>query len=118
MRACEAIRATEWNLRPARIHGDLWTGNLLFGTDAPVFIDPAAHGGHPHTDLAMLDLFGAPHFDEIIAGYHGVSPLPKNWRELIPMHQLHPLAVHSLTHGPAYAGPLQRAAQATLRILG
>lgn len=118
MRACEAIRATEWNLRPARIHGDLWTGNLLFGSDGPAFIDPAAHGGHPQTDLAMLDLFGAPHFDEIVAGYHEVSPLPKNWREFIPMHQLHPLAVHTLTHGPAYAGPLQRAAQVTTQLLG
>lgn len=117
LRACEAIRAAEWSVKPARIHGDLWTGNLLFGSDGPAFIDPAAHGGHPQTDLAMLDLFGAPYFDEIVAGYHEVSPLPKNWREFIPMHQLHPLAVHTLTHGSAYAGPLQRAAQVTTQLL-
>ena len=118
LRACEAIRGARWSLKPARIHGDLWTGNLLFGSEGPAFIDPAAHGGHPQTDLAMLDLFGAPHFDEIVAGYHEVSPLPKNWREFIPMHQLHPLAVHTLTHGSAYAGPLQRAARVTTQLLG
>lgn len=118
LRACEAIRGAHWSLKPARIHGDLWTGNLLFGSEGPAFIDPAAHGGHPQTDLAMLDLFGAPHFDEIVAGYHEVSPLPKNWREFIPMHQLHPLAVHTLTHGSAYAGPLQRAARVTTQLLG
>lgn len=117
LRACAAIRAAEWLVKPARIHGDLWTGNLLFGSDGPAFIDPAAHGGHPQTDLAMLDLFGAPYFDEIVAGYHEVSPLPKNWREFIPMHQLHPLAVHALTHGSVYAGPLQRAAQVTTQLL-
>lgn len=118
LRACEAIRGAHWSLKPARIHGDLWTGNLLFGSEGPAFIDPAAHGGHPQTDLAMLDLFGAPHFDEIVAGYHEVAPLPKNWREFIPMHQLHPLAVHTLTHGSAYAGPLQRAARVTTQLLG
>lgn len=118
LRACEAIRGAHWSLKPARIHGDLWTGNLLFGSEGPAFIDPAAHGGHPQTDLAMLDVFGAPHFDEIVAGYHEVSPLPKNWREFIPMHQLHPLAVHTLTHGSVYAGPLQRAARVTTQLLG
>jgi fructosamine-3-kinase len=28
-----------------------------------VLIDPAAHGGHRESDLAMLALFGLPHLD-------------------------------------------------------
>ena len=32
-------------------------------------IDPAAHGGHPESDLAMLALFGVPHLDRIISGF-------------------------------------------------
>ncbi len=48
---------------PARIHGDLWAGNVIFTPDGVVLIDPAAHGGHGLTDLAMLHLFGAPHLD-------------------------------------------------------
>ncbi len=45
---------------PARIHGDLWAGNVVFTDRGAVLIDPAAHGGHGLTDLAMLALFGVP----------------------------------------------------------
>ncbi len=37
---------------PARLHGDLWNGNVLWGADGHAWlIDPAAHGGHRETDL-------------------------------------------------------------------
>ncbi|MDY6049982.1 MAG: fructosamine kinase family protein [Corynebacterium sp.] len=55
-----------------RIHGDLWNGNLLFTTVGPMLIDPAVHGGHPETDVAMLALFGMPFFTEFVAGYESV----------------------------------------------
>ena len=52
---------------PARLHGDLWNGNVLWGGDGRVWlIDPAAHGGHRETDLAMLQLFGCPHLDRVL----------------------------------------------------
>ena len=111
--ACDAIAARSWDVTPARIHGDLWAGNLLFGADGGVMIDPAAHGGHPHTDLGMLALFGAPYLEEIFRGYGA----PKDIEKWIPMHQLHPLAVHALTHGASYNRPLERAAAATLEAL-
>ena len=112
-RACDAIAAHSWDVVPARIHGDLWAGNLLFGSDGGIMIDPAAHGGHPHTDLGMLALFGAPYLEEIFQGYGA----PKDIENWIPMHQLHPLAVHALTHGASYNRPLERAAAATLEAL-
>src|SRR6185437_17061882 len=44
---------------PARVHGDLWSGNVLADrAGRPWLIDPAAYGGHRELDLAMLDLFG------------------------------------------------------------
>lgn len=101
---------------PARIHGDLWTGNLLWDASGGVLIDPAAHGGHRETDLAMLALFGAPHLDEIVAGYDAARPLRPGWPDRVPLHQLHPLAVHAAGYGPSYGRALTDAARATLAL--
>lgn len=114
--ACDVIAAGtfEDDEQPARIHGDLWAGNVLFSPDGVVLIDPAAHGGHRETDLAMLALFGAPFLEEIFGGYEEQSPMADGWRERIPVHQLHPLAVHAAGHGRSYGVELTAAARATL----
>ncbi|WP_419228071.1 fructosamine kinase family protein [Gordonia sp. CPCC 205515] len=101
---------------PARIHGDLWTGNVVWTPTGVVLIDPAAHGGHRETDLGMLALFGCPCLDAVIDGYQTVHPLRAGWRERVPLHQLHPLAVHAAGHGPSYGTALGRAAAATLAL--
>ncbi|WP_235576848.1 fructosamine kinase family protein, partial [Rathayibacter sp. Leaf296] len=81
-----------------------------------VLIDPAAHGGHRETDLAMLALFGAPHLDEILRGYDEAHALADGWRERVPLHQLHPLAVHAAGHGPSYGRALAEAAARVLAL--
>ena len=105
---------------PARIHGDLWPGNLLWGVDDRVWlVDPAAHGGHRETDLAQLALFGdAPHLDRILAAYQEVWPLADGWRERVPLHQLQLLLVHTALFGAAYADAVGTAARAALRGAG
>jgi fructosamine-3-kinase len=105
-RFCEEVpRFAGPEVPVARLHGDLWSGNLLWTADGPpMLIDPAAHGGHSETDLAMLALFGAPHLDAIIAGYETVAPLPSGWRDRVGLHQLHPLLVHAELFGGGY-GP-------------
>lgn len=87
---------------PARIHGDLWAGNVLYSARGAVLIDPAAHGGHGLTDLAMLALFGTEHIDRVHAAYAESAGLPPDWRNLIGLHQLHPVLVHAVSHGPSY----------------
>ena len=87
---------------PARIHGDLWGGNLLYAAGGGVLIDPAAHGGHGLTDIAMLALFGTEHLERLLAGYAETAQPPVGWRDLIGLHQLHPLLVHAVSHGPSY----------------
>lgn len=100
---------------PARVHGDLWNGNVLWGTDNRAWlIDPAAHGGHRETDLAMLALFGCPHLDVVRAAYHEAAPLADGWRDRIPLHQLFPLLVHTELFGGGYAGQAVAAARAAL----
>jgi fructosamine-3-kinase len=90
---------------PARIHGDLWSGNVLWGVDGAVWLidAAAAHGGSRETDLAMLALFGAPHLDRIVAAYDEAWPLADGWRERIGLHQIHPLLVHAVLFGGGYA---------------
>lgn len=116
LEACEAISAGEFDdgEPPARLHGDLWNGNVLFGVDGVVLIDPAAHGGHRETDLAMLALFGCPYLDEVIAGYDEAAPLAEGWRERIPLHQMHPLAVHAASYGRGYGEALVHAANSSM----
>jgi fructosamine-3-kinase len=86
---------------PARIHGDLWHGNIVWADRAAV-VDPAAHGGHRENDIAMLALFGAPYFDQIRGGYEDVFPLAEGWQERLGLHQLQPLLVHTVHFGGGY----------------
>ncbi|HUB57557.1 MAG TPA: fructosamine kinase family protein [Mycobacterium sp.] len=88
---------------PARLHGDLWSGNLMWTRDGVVLIDPAAHGGHRETDLAMLELFGCPHYDAVLTGYQRVRSLRPGWRKRTGLHQLFPLLAHVALFGGGYA---------------
>jgi fructosamine-3-kinase len=100
---------------PARIHGDLRSGNLVWGLDHDVWmIDPAAHGGHRETDLATLALYGAPHLQRILDAYNETYPLADGWQERAALHQLHPLLVHAVVFGGTYG---QRAAAAAQSVL-
>ena len=101
---------------PSRIHGDLWSGNLLWSGGQGWLIDPAAHGGHRETDLAMLALFGAPHLDRILAAYDEAVPLAPGWRARVPLHQLHPLLVHVCLYGAGYVPAVRGAARQALAV--
>lgn len=87
---------------PSRLHGDLWSGNVLWTDAGAVLVDPAAHGGHREADLAMLQLFGAPHLDRVIAAYDEAAPLTDGWRDRVLLHQVHPLLVHAVLFEGSY----------------
>lgn len=102
---------------PALIHGDLWSGNLLWAADGSVWLIDAAsaHHGHRETDLAMLALFGAPYLEEIVSSYDAVYPLQAGWRDRVALHQLLPLLAHAVLFGSGYGA---RAAAAALAVDG
>jgi fructosamine-3-kinase len=92
---------------PARLHGDLWWGNVSACGGEPVLIDPAVYGGHREIDLAMLALFGdLP--DALLAAYCEVWPLAEGWRERLPLHQLYPLTAHAVLFGGGYGARVAR----------
>lgn len=100
---------------PARLHGDLWSGNLH--TDAagrPWLVDPAAHGGSREVDLALLALFGAPGLDLLLAAYQQVAPLAPGWRDRVGLYQLYPLLVHAALFGGGYGAAAGSTARALL----
>lgn len=94
---------------PARLHGDLWSGNVVWTADSAVLVDPAAHGGHALTDLAMLDLFGLPHLDRVIDAYAEAAAdrLPDGWRHLLGLHQVYPVGMHAVLFGGGYGRQLE-----------
>lgn len=95
---------------PARLHGDLWSGNVLAGGDgAPWLIDPAVYGGHREVDLAMLRLFGAPS-ERVFAAYQEVAPLSEGWEDRVQLWQLLPLMVHAVLFGGSYREAAARVA--------
>ncbi len=99
---------------PSRLHGDLWSGNVMWTPDGVVLVDPAAHGGHRETDLAMLALFGCPYFREASEGYQQVRALQPGWRTRAGLHQLYPLLAHVVLFGDGYTGQAEAAARDAL----
>jgi fructosamine-3-kinase len=99
---------------PARLHGDLWSGNLLVGPEGePCLVDPACYGGHREVDLAMMRLFGG--FSErVFAAYGETYPLASGHETRVPLYQLYPLLVHVNLFGGGYGAALERAMEHVL----
>ncbi|MFT3681835.1 MAG: fructosamine kinase family protein [Ferruginibacter sp.] len=86
---------------PALLHGDLWSGNMMFTAAGPAIYDPAVYYGHREMDIGMSALFGG--FDEqFYAAYHNTYPLEKGWQQRLPLTQLYPLLVHAVLFGGHY----------------
>ena len=101
-REVERVTVDAPNETPARLHGDLWSGNVLADEHGrPWLIDPAAYGGHREMDLAMLDLFGSIPA-RTVAAYEEIHPFADGWRERIGLWQLFPLLVHAVLFGGGY----------------
>ena len=97
---------------PARLHGDLWGGNLIVDeTGAGCLIDPAVHGGHREVDLAMMRLFGG-FGPRVFAAYEEAWPLHPGHQERVPLYQLYFLMVHVNLFGGPYVAQAEHALRA------
>jgi fructosamine-3-kinase len=96
---------------PARLHGDLWWGNVLGDAKGhPWLIDPAAYGGHREVDLAMLMLFGGQR-RRVFDAYDEAHPLAAGFEERVQLWQLLPLLVHAVLFGGSYGAAVEQAAR-------
>lgn len=91
--------------RPAFLHGDLWTGNILVAEGAlAALIDPACYHGDSEVDLAMLSLFDTP-TDAFWDAYGSLEP---GWEDRRPLYQLFPALLHLRLFGANYAPMVDR----------
>ena len=90
------------DVKPALLHGDLWSGNYLIAVNGtPYLIDPATYYGHSMVDIAMSNLFRD--FDpSFYDAYHEIIPKTENYSAQIQLYQLYYLLVHLNLFGSGY----------------
>lgn len=98
--------------QPSLLHGDLWSGNVGFTADGPVFFDPAVYYGDREADLAMTELFGGfPR--EFYRAYEEVLPLDAGYARRKPLYNLY----HLLNHLNLFGGGYLAQVESALRLL-
>ncbi|MEA3433011.1 MAG: fructosamine kinase family protein [Campylobacterota bacterium] len=94
-------------ITPSLLHGDLWSGNILFNMNGAVLIDPAIYFGDREMELAfilMFNTFGETFFDS----YTEMHPLSEDfYNTKVPLYQIYPLLVHVALYGSSYVGQLE-----------
>jgi fructosamine-3-kinase len=101
--------------RPALIHGDVWSANVLAeGNGITAFLDPAIYHADPEIELAFISLFnsfGEPFFER----YGEIRGIRDGFfEERRDLYNLYPLLVHVYFFGGGYLDFVR----ATLRRFG
>ena len=94
---------------PSLIHGDLWSGNVLFRAGGPSLVDPACAYADREMEFGITTLFGGLSARAFRA-YEEAWPLPAGWKERNPLYQLYHLLNHAVLFGGSYAGDARRIA--------
>ena len=92
---------------PARLHGDLWSGNIVWARTARRTWStrrPTAATGRPTWRCSRCS--APPTCTRLLDAYDEADPLADGWRTGSPLHQLIPLLVHAALFGGRYGrGP-------------
>ena len=100
------------------LHGDLWSGNIGYGTDGePVVYDPAVYYGDREADLAMTELFGG-FGREFYAGYHEAWPLDAGYAVRRTLYNLYHVLNHLNLFGGGYGAQAEDMMQRLLAEIG
>ncbi len=92
--------------RPALVHGDVWTENVLSeGGTVTAFLDPACYYGHPEVELAYVAWTGT-FGDAFFERYRERRPVAEGFEKRRPVYELLPLLEHAHLFGGRYRGRL------------
>lgn len=98
-------------ITPSLLHGDVWSGNIIFNAEGATLIDPAIYFGDKEMELAFIllfDTFG----DTFFNAYSEVHPLNDDFYEVkVPLYQVYPLLVHVALYGGSYVSQLEERLQ-------
>ena len=92
---------------PSLLHGDVWSGNVLFDQKGACLIDPAIYYGDKEMELAFILLFNTfgKTFFHTYQELHTLSP---DFYEIkVPIYQIYPLLVHVALYGSSYRTQLE-----------
>ncbi|MDW8295753.1 MAG: fructosamine kinase family protein [Raineya sp.] len=96
------------NEKPALLHGDLWSGNVITHNKGyAVVIDPAIYYGLREAEIAFTQLFGGFEAD-FYDSYNYHFPLQKDFVERASIYNLYPLFVHLNLFGKSYLPAIER----------
>ncbi|MEO1511889.1 MAG: fructosamine kinase family protein, partial [Planctomycetota bacterium] len=104
---------------PALVHGDLWSGNVLWdGGRVAAVIDPAVYHADAEVELAFIDLMGG--FGRgFWEAYAEARPIRAGfWETRRDLYNLYPLLVHAALFDPPGGGGYASSVARTLDRLG
>ena len=94
--------------RPSLLHGDMWGGNHMIGSDGKaILIDPAVYVGHAEADMAFTELFGSMPFDFYRGYYEKIEKQP-GYEDRKDLYNLYHLLNHYNLFGGSYLSSVKR----------
>lgn len=101
---------------PSLVHGDLWSGNVMFDDNGEVWlIDPAAYIGDREVDIAMTEMFGG--FPTVFyESYDGHYPRSAQYPVKRDIYNLYHYLNHYNLFGEVYLGGCERGMAAVERL--
>jgi len=105
---------TDYQPKPALLHGDLWSGNAGYDLKGmPVIYDPALYYGDRECDLAMTELFGG-FSSAFYDAYQAAYPLDPGYQARKTLYNLYHIINHLNLFGGGYQSQAQNMIEALL----